>query len=90
MRMVMISRFRRTRMRLNGALSDNDSLGTMSAKRGSSCRPAMKLSICARVPARNRLMPSGASRIVPFNANAWQRASSFSRSVGRSSRLMNL
>ena len=86
----MISRFRRTRRRPNGTLPDNDSFGATSAKRGSSCKVAMKPSICARLPARNRLMPSGASRIVPFSASASQRANSRSRSAGKSSRLMNL
>jgi len=87
MRMVMISFFRRTRMRPNGTSSEIDSFGSSPAKRASLRSQSMNASMGPRGPARNRLMPSGASRMVPLSSSASQRSRMRSRSSGRSCRL---
>ncbi|MNT94977.1 hypothetical protein D3C86_1653380 [compost metagenome] len=88
--MVMISFLARTSIRLNGWLSDRLSLGAMSAKRASAWSQAMKVSMASRGPARNMLMPSGASRIVPLRPAASQRARISGRRVSMSSSVTNL
>ncbi len=65
---VIISLFSRTRSRLNGRISQYDSLCSRSAILGSECISLSTASMSARLPANIPLIPSGASSIVPNNS----------------------
>ena len=55
---------------LKGTKSDQLHFGSISAKRTSLRSAANIASIESSLPARNKLIPSGASRIVPFNSSS--------------------
>ncbi|CPJ92972.1 Uncharacterised protein [Bordetella pertussis] len=65
--MRMISRFTLTSSLRNGMRADSLYLACRSAKRASARSQRRKPSIASAAPARNRLMPSGASSTVPLS-----------------------
>ena len=69
--MRMISFFTFTNSFLNGCEADQLSLGARVAKRGSCCSHCTQARTSAGGPAKNKLMPSSAIRIVPLSCWLW-------------------
>ena len=86
----MISFFTFTSIRLNGRSDDGLSFGARSASPGRARKTSSTAANCARVPARKKLMPSGASRIVPFRPCRAQASRRTSRRASKSSSGVNL
>ena len=88
--MRMISRLTLTSIFRNGTVADQLSLGCRSAKRASVRNASTKPRTASAGPARKKLMPSSARRMVPFRSAATARALSKSRSAAASGRGTNL
>ena len=83
----MISRLTLTSILPNGCASDQLSFVVSAANRGSREVRRRTREAASASPARNRLMPSSASRIVPFSPAVTARSRSTGRSSGSSTRV---